>query len=272
MTPTPGTTPAPLRVAAVQHDIAWEDRDANLARLAPLVARATATGARLVVLTEMFATGFSMRTEVTAEPIDGPSSQWLAEQAAARDVWVAASVPELADGADKPHNTLVLAGPGGERHRYRKVHPFTYAGEREHFAAGDELVTVTVDGVRVGLFVCFDLRFADEFWALAHDVDAYLVPANWPAPRRRHWTALLDARAIENLAYVVGVNRVGDTPTGLAYAGDSRIVGPLGEVLASAEQAETILLADLDPAAVTAARERFGFLADRRDPGPVRSR
>lgn len=256
--------PPPLRVAAVQHDIAWEDRATNLERLAPQVARAAAAGARLVVLTEMFATGFSMRTEVTAEPPDGPSARWLAEQATTHDVWIAGSVAERRAEGAKPFNTLVLTGPDGAQQRYDKLHPFTYSGEGEHFAAGDRLVTVEVEGVRLGLFVCFDLRFADEFWALAPDVDAYLVPANWPAPRRRHWTTLLDARAVENLAYVVGVNRVGDTPTRLSYAGDSRIVGPLGEVLASAEHAETLLLAELDAGVVAAARARFGFLEDRR--------
>ena len=255
----------PLRVAAVQHDVVWEDRAANLARLEPQVARAAAAGARLVVLTELFSTGLSLRTDVVAEPPEGPSTQWLAERAAHHDVWLAATVAERRDASAKPANTLVLVGPDGTRHRYDKIHPFTYSGEADRFAAGDRLVTATVDGVRLGLFVCFDLRFADELWALARDVDAYLLPASWPAARRRHWTTLLDARAVENLAYVVGVNRVGQVPDGPSYAGDSRIVGPLGEVLASAEQVETILLADLDPAAVTAARERYGFLEDRRD-------
>ncbi len=111
--------------------------------------------------------------------------------------------------------------------------PFSYGGEEKHFRAGSELVTVDVEGLRVSLFVCYDLRFADEFWQLARDTDVYLVPANWPAKRRLAWTSLLQARAIENQAYVVGVNRVGDGG-GLAYVGDSRIVDPLGELLATA--------------------------------------
>ena len=93
--------------------------------------------------------------------------------------------------------------------RYCKIHPFTYSGEDELYDAGDQFVTVDVDGVRVSLFVCYDLRFADEFWALARDTDCYVVPANWPEKRRDHWRTLLRARAIENLAYVVG-------PTGSA--------------------------------------------------------
>ena len=104
--------------------------------------------------------------------------------------------------------------------------------------------TVDIGGVRVTQFVCYDLRFADEFWALAHDTDVFLVPANWPAKRRSHWMALLQARAIENQAYVVGVNRVG-SGGGIDYVGDSRIIDPLGELLVTATGTETMLLADV---------------------------
>ena len=113
------------------------------------------------------------------------------------------------------------------------------------------------------MFVCYDLRFADEFWALATEVDAYFVVANWPAKRRVHWSALLRARAIENQAYVVGVNRVG-AGGGLDYSGDSAIIDPLGEVLATGAGVETMLLADLDAAHVDATRGHFRFLQDRR--------
>lgn len=255
-----------LRVAAVQHDIAWEDRAATLARLEPVVAAAAAGGARLVVLTEMFAVGFSMRTEVTGEPTDGPTAGWLSAQAAAHGCWVAGSVPEVAPGADRPANVLVLAGPGGERVRYAKRHPFSYGGEPDHFAPGDELVTVVVDGVRVSLAVCYDLRFADQFWQQGPGTDCFVVVANWPASRLAHWRALLVARAIENQAYVVGVNRVGTAGDGTGHAGGSCIVDPLGVLVADAGEAEVevTLLADVDPEVVAATRARFPFLADRR--------
>jgi predicted amidohydrolase len=149
-------------------------------------------------------------------------------------------------------------------HRYRKIHPFSYSGEHERYDAGDQLTTVDVDGVRCSLFVCYDLRFADEFWAVADRTDCYLVPANWPAARREHWRTLLRARAIENQAYVVGVNRVGEGG-GLAYAGDSAIIGPFGEELADgADAGEAVLLADVDPAHVAEVRARYPFLSDRR--------
>ena len=258
-----------MRVAGVQHDVVWEDGPATLARLEPQLAAAAGTGARLVVLTEMFPTGFSTEPERTAEPEGGPSTEWVRAQAAGLGVWLAGSVPIRPAGGGQPVNRLLLAGPDGQLEHYDKIHPFTYSGEHEHYAAGGRRVTFTVEGVRVTPFVCYDLRFADEFWAMAEGTDCYVVVANWPAARRAHWQALLVARAIENQAYVVGVNRVGEGG-GLHYAGDSRIVDPLGEVLAAGAGGETILLADVDPAVVAETRKRYPFLADRRpSPGPA---
>jgi predicted amidohydrolase len=252
-----------MRVAALQTDVVWEDAPANFRRLSPWLAAAAGAGARLVVLPEMFACGFTMATERVAEPPEGPTTRFLRQQAAALGVWIAGSLPERPEGADLPYNTLVLAGPGGELTRYRKIHPFSYAEEHRHFAAGGERVVVEVEGLSLALFVCYDLRFADEFWALARETDVYLVVASWPETRRHHWTALLTARAIENQAYVVGVNRVG-LGGGLRYAGDSRIVDPLGEVLAAGAGGETMLLADLEGARVAEVRRTLPFLQDRR--------
>ncbi|MDX1658536.1 MAG: carbon-nitrogen family hydrolase [Nitriliruptorales bacterium] len=252
-----------MRIAAIQHDIVWEDPEANFERLAPRIASAASAGARMAVMTEMFSTGFSMNTGKTAEPVDGPSVRFLAEQAREHDLWVGASLPEQPEGMDRPYNTFVLASPTGELHRYRKIHPFTYSREHEHFAAGEEFTTVDVEGLRVSLFVCYDLRFADEFWAVAPDTDLYLVPANWPEPRRRHWSALLRARAIENQAYVVGVNRVGEGD-GLRYVGDSAVIDPVGEVLASGAGTEALLITEVHAERVQTAREELPFMPDRR--------
>jgi predicted amidohydrolase len=252
-----------MRFAVVQHDIVWEDRAANFARLAPLVARAAGAGAEFVLLSETFSTGFSM-TPGMGEPEGGPSARFLQERAAEHGVWVAGSCPEIAPDGDLPYNSFVLAGPDGTVHRYRKLHPFTHGGEHERFRAGEKPVTVEVGGLRVTPFVCYDLRFADVFWSAALDTDVYLVTANWPAARRLHWQTLLQARAIENQAYVVGCNRVGTAGDGTEHTGDSRIVSPMGELLATAAGVETVLVADVDPAEVTATRERLRFLADRR--------
>ncbi|MEI6495023.1 MAG: carbon-nitrogen family hydrolase [Actinomycetota bacterium] len=267
MSAGPGAASGSMRIAAIQHDIAWCDREANFAHLAPLIAGAVASGARLVLLSETFSTGFATDRDDLGEPTGGPSAQFLAALAREHGVWVGGSCPEVAPDApahdQRPHNSFVLAGPDGELHRYRKIHPFTYGGEDKHFRAGDQFVQVTIDGLRFTLFVCYDLRFADEFWQLATTTDVYLVPANWPEARRTHWMALLQARAIENQAYVVGCNRVGNG-NGLAYSGDSRIVDPLGELLATASHTESILLADISAAHVAAVRDRFRFLPDRR--------
>lgn len=252
-----------MKVAAIQHDIVWEDAQANHERLGPMVAKAAATDARLIVLAEMFATGFSMATDRTAEPRGGPSTQFLQTQAKEHDVWICGSVAELEDETSLPFNTLLLVDPGGGVHRYRKIHPFTYGGETDHFAAGSDFVTVEVDGVRTTLFVCYDLRFADEFWATADRTDLYVVVANWPETRRRHWATLLTARAIENQAYVLGCNRVGEGGS-LNYVGDSRIIDPMGEVVAAAARQEAILIGEVDPQVVARTREDLPFLPDRR--------
>lgn len=250
-----------MRVTALQHDIEWEDRDATLARLAAPVA-AAAAGSDLVVLTELFAVGFTMNTARVAESPNGPTTEWLVEQASASDAWIGGSVPVILDGNDRPSNVFTLAAPDGLVHRYAKRHPFSYAGEHEHYLPGDEHVTVELRGVRVSLTVCYDLRFADSFVPIAEDTDVYLVVASWPATRSAHWRTLLQARAIENQAYVVGVNRVGDGG-GLHFDGGSTIVSPMGAVTA-VDGGEVSLGGDIDPAVVAEVRRELPFLQDRR--------
>jgi len=250
-------------VAGIQHDIVWEQPAENFARLAPMIERAAAAGARLVVLTEMYATGFSMKTDRIAEPIGGPSADFLVDQASAHNVWICASVPERAKPSARPFNQLVLAAPDGSTRRYAKIHPFTFGREHEHYTAGGEFLTVEIEGTRCSFFVCYDLRFADEFWVRAEQTDCFVVPANWPASRREHWMALLRARAIENQAYVVGINRVGDGGR-LHYCGDSMIIDPFGEIVAQGADSEAVIVADVDPDRVRSVRAEYPFLQDRR--------
>jgi predicted amidohydrolase len=251
-----------MRVAAVQHDIVWADRDANFAALSPLIREAAANGARLVVLTEMFSTGFVVDRDDIGEPAGGPSSAFLSSMATEFGIWVCGSCPEVADGDPRPYNSFVVAAPDGTQHRYSKIHPFTYGGEDRHFRAGESHVTIDIEGIRTSLFVCYDLRFADEFWALAQRTDLYLVPANWPVSRREHWMSLLRARAIENQSWVVGVNRVGSGGK-LDYVGDSRIIDPLGNETVAGD-GQCIVYADVTAESVAQTRERFPFLQDRR--------
>ena len=262
------TTPV-LTVAGIQHDIVWGDREANFARLGPRIAEAASAGARLALLTETFSTGFGFHVPgFETEPEGGPSSTFLAEQAAAHGIWVGGTCPEVRADNDaddrRPSNSFVLAGPDGTTHRYRKVHPFTHSGEQRHVRAGTELVTVDIEGLRVSMFVCYDLRFADEFWQLATDTDLFLVPANWPAKRREHWMTLLRARAIENQAYVLGVNRVGADGTGLEHCGDSLLIDPFGELLAVAGDGEEMITGEVSRERLDSIRGHYRFLPDRR--------
>ena len=265
-----------MQVAIIQHDIVWQDGMATTNHVAPLVARAASGGARLVVLTEMFATGFSMNTELIAERPGGPIEQWLVAQARQHGIHLLGSIAQKQENAPRAVNVAVLAGPDGQITRYEKMHPFTFAREHDHYRAGDKALTVDIEGVRTSIFICYDLRFADDFWVLAHDTDCYIVVANWPEPRREHWRALLRARAIENQAYVVAANRVGlagvdraangGSPPDdrrLNHTGDSAIIDPLGRTLAEAAYDEAVLTADIDVARVADVRRRFPFLDDR---------
>lgn len=257
-------TAGDLRLALVQHAPVWEDREATLASLDGWVDRAVGAGGRLVVLPELFPTGFSMATDRIAEPVDGPTATWMRDRAARHDVWLAGSVAERRDGDDRPRNVCLVVAPDGTVHRYAKQHPFTYAGESDAYLAGDEDVTIDVDGLRVTPTICFDLRFPEQYRATVDDTDCYLVVASWPAKRSAHWRALLQARAIENQAYVVGLNRVGRDGNDVDHLGDSVVHGPGGEVLVQAGAVETVLVVDVSAGEVATARQRLPFLRDRR--------
>ena len=252
-----------MKIAVIQHDIVWENREANFAALTPLIEEAANNGANLVLLSEMFSTGFVVDNHQIGEPVDGPSSQFLSAQAEKHRIWIGGSCPEVSMDDARPYNSFIMASPDGHRHRYEKIHRFIFGGEGDHFRPGNHTVTMDIEGVRTTLFVCYDLRFADEFWALATTTDLYLIPANWPASRREHWMTLLKARAIENQAYVVGCNRVGDGG-GLHYSGDSAIYDPLGNPLATADDAQSILYAVINADTVRNVRDQFPFLNDRR--------
>jgi predicted amidohydrolase len=209
----------------------------------------------------MCATGFSMRAGEIAEPEGGPTESFLREEAARLGLFVLAGVAQLAEPL--PLNRAILARPDGSASRVAKLHPFSFSGEEKVFGAGLGVETFDVEGVRVTPLVCYDLRFPEPFRLAADDTHLYAVIANWPERRRAHWRTLLAARAIENLAYVAGVNRVGEGD-GLVYAGDSALVSPWGETLLSAAGEEALLLGDVLPENVSSARERFPALRDRR--------
>ena len=254
-----------LAVAGLQLDIAWEDPAENFRRAEALAARAAAAGARLLVLPEMFNTGFSMAAERVATHA-AATRDFLANLARRHGTWVLAGYAEPAGGeaAPRPRNACALLRPdGSEALRYHKIHPFSLAGEDQHFSGGTALPTAEVEGVRVTALICYDLRFPEPFRAAATDTDLFVVVANWPDRRVQAWSTLLAARAIENQAYVLGVNRVGEGD-GLAHSGRSALHNPMGELEASLANQAGLLLGTVEPAQVAEARQRFSFLADRR--------
>lgn len=250
-----------MRVALVQMDLAWEDVAENHRRALALLSRAKEEGARLAVLPEMFCTGFSMDARRIAQPPGGPSETFLRDTARSLGLWILASVPEAGEPA--PRNVAMVAAPDGTVTRYAKIHPFSFAGEDKVYAAGDRVVTIEMDGLRMTPFVCYDLRFPEPFRLAAEETDLFAVVANWPEARREHWQTLLRARAIENLAYVIGVNRAGEGGR-LRYSGDSAAITPWGETLVEGGETEAVLVCDVDPGVVREARARFPALADRR--------
>ena len=243
-----------LTVALVQTTLAWHDREANFAHFDELLEQAR--GADLVVLPEMFTTGFSMESKTLAEPEHGPTSKWLQARAKDLDAVVTGSViVRAADGSHR--NRLLWARPDGEVLHYDKRHLFRMAGEHEHFTPGERQVQFEVKGWRVRPLICYDLRF--PVWSRnQNDYDLALYVANWPAPRSLHWQSLLIARAIENQAYVAGCNRVGTDGNGHHYRGDSRIINPQGEIIATADPHQaTRLDAELSLSALQEYREKF---------------
>jgi predicted amidohydrolase len=253
----------PLVVALGQYDIGWHDPDTSLSRAAALVERAAGAGAQLVVLPEMCTTGFTMDSGEQSEPLSGPSVATLAEIARSHGVHLLAGVATREDrGGTGFFNSALLFGPDGELEaHYRKQRLFAYAGEDGYYSPGESPVVATVRGVRIGLFICFDLRFPELFRAVANEIDAIALIASWPAARRTHWDVLSRARSIENLCYMIAVNRSGEGG-GVEYDGGSVAYGPWGDPVT--EREDGLLLARIDPAEVARVRASYPFLAECR--------
>ena len=244
-----------LRVSLVQADTVWEDPVANRRALEAATA-GLAGGTDLIVLPEMFATGFSMQPERLAEDPDGQTAQWMSGVAHRLDAAVTGSVITREGG--RHFNRLYWATPDGALVHYDKRHLFRMGGEDQHYAAGDQGLVVAWRGFRVAPQVCYDLRF--PVWSRrrsGYDYDLLLYVASWPAARRHAWRSLLVARAIENQCYVAGVNRVGPDGKGTSHAGDSVVHDFLGQPLVELGAAAGLATVALDGAALDAFRDRF---------------
>ncbi|NUQ19462.1 MAG: carbon-nitrogen family hydrolase, partial [Gemmatimonadaceae bacterium] len=248
--------------------IGWHDPESSLRAARELVARAARAGARLVVLPEMTTTGFTMDLS-QATPLDGGHAARLAAVAAEHGVWIIASVAatEARAAAAQAVNAALVVDPHGETQAiYRKQKLFAYGGEHQHYHPGDESVVVSIEGVRVGVFICYDLRFPELFRALAREVDAFVLVANWPTTRRAHWDTLTRARAIENQAYMVAVNRTGRGGK-LEYDGGSVAFDPWGDRLPERRASPgDPAIVEIDPARVAEVRGAFPFLEDMGTP------
>jgi predicted amidohydrolase len=242
-----------LKIALVQTPLHWHDPPANRAMLDDRLA-GLETDVDLIVLPEMFNTGFTMAPEDCAEPHDGASTLWIRDRARSLGAVVTGSLAVSEGGAC--YNRLHWATPGGELLTYDKRHLFRMAGEHHHYRAGDRRLIAAIGEWRICPLVCYDLRF--PVWSRNnHDYDLLLYVANWPGVRRDSWRRLLQARAIENLSYVVGVNRIGTDGNDVAYSGDSMALDWLGEPLTECADADTVSTVTLSHTALVEYRERF---------------
>ncbi len=253
-----------MRVIAVQYPMVWEDKRATIDHLRIVLDVYRPEPGSLVVLPEMYSTGFSMKVAKIAEGEAREAERFLAEVAQSLHVTVTGGVVNRASDG-RGLNQCVTVGPdGNEIARYTKMHPFSFAKEDKHYASGTAPVVYEWAGATVAPTICYDLRFPELYRAgVRCGAQLFTVIACWPARREAHWVNLLIARAIENQAYVVGVNRVGDDPW-LSYGGRSLIVDPRGEILADAAASEGLISAEIDLDALRAYRAEFPALADMR--------
>ena len=255
---------ADIRITLIQTALAWEDKDANLQMLEQKI-NDLREPTHVIILPEMFSTGFSMKPEILAEKMDGPSVNWMKRVAAAKKVILAGSLIVEEDG--QYFNRLIWMLPNGQYGVYDKRHRFAFAGEDQHYTAGTERLIASVNGWKVNLMVCYDLRF--PVWARQQfneqkefEYDILVYVANWPQRRSTAWRALLQARAIENQSYVIGVNRIGEDGNGIYHSGDSTIIDPLGEILYHKQDHEDIFTITLKKEQLDEVRQKFPFWKD----------
>ena len=250
-----------LRVSMVQADLAWENRAENLSRFSRLLDPLRGQ-TDLILLPEMFTTGFSMAATRFAEPEDGPTRTWMADQATkANAVILGSYIVEEGGGF---YNRLLWVSPDGQIARYDKRHLFSLAGEHLYYRAGQARLVVELKGWRVCPLICYDLRF--PVWSRnTVDFDLLVYIANFPARRAHAWKSLLMARAIENQCYTIGVNRIGTDGNGHDYSGDSCVMDFEGQYLAMATPGEYVATLTLEASPMVEVRKRFPFLSDRDD-------
>ncbi len=251
-----------LSVTLIQTALFWEDKNRNLAMLEDKI-MGIDEKTNLVILPEMFSTGFSMRPSVLAETMDGQTIEWMKKISNAKKIIVTGSI--IIEDNGHYFNRLIWMLPNGNYGFYDKRHLFAYAGEDQHYTAGNKRLITSVNGWKINLQICYDLRF--PVWARQQsnespEYDLIIYVANWPERRNHAWKTLLTARAIENQSYVIGVNRVGEDGNQINHSGDSMLIDPLGNILFSKEQEEVIHSFVLTKDSLNQTRNEFPFWKD----------
>jgi predicted amidohydrolase len=258
-----------MKAFLVQLDVVWEDRPANFAKVKALLQGQSIPPGSLIVLPEMFATGFTMNLGMTIESDPSETEGFLGELARIHQSTVVGGLVRSGESGKGRNEAVVMGDSGKEIARYCKLQPFTFSGEADVHEKGEDVVVFELDGFVVSPLICYDLRFPEVFrMAAKRGAGLMVVIAQWPSRRTQHWVTLLQARAIENQAYLIGVNRCGEDPT-LHYDGRSIVVDPHGKIIADAGTAEGVVEAELDPQIVKQWRADFPALNDIRTDLPA---
>jgi predicted amidohydrolase len=252
-----------LTITLIQTNLFWENKKANLDMLQQKI-ESIKEKTEIVILPEMFTTGFSMNPKSLAEKMDGETVQWMKKIASEKKIILTGSV--IIEEEGKYFNRLIWMLPNGEFGVYDKRHLFAFADEHDHYSAGNKKLVASVKGWKIDLQICYDLRF--PVWArqtpgdLENKYDLLINVANWPEKRSVAWNTLLRARAIENQCFVAGVNRVGEDGNGILYNGESSVIDPLGEIIYQKKSDEDIFTYTLQKEKVTETRDKFPFWKD----------
>ncbi len=249
-----------MKLGLVQYSPVWEKPEENILKIQDLI-KQSSRNFDMLVLPEMTLTGFTMQSKKFAEEIDGTGTKYFMHLSAKLKTNIFAGIIEKDN--DKIYNSLVhFDSDGLIKARYRKIHPFSYAKEDKYYDAPKEIVATRIEQTRIGLSVCYDLRFPELYRLYAKERAEILIDiANWPVPRIDHWKSLLKARAIENQAFMIGVNRVGSDPFN-QYNGCSAVFDPMGKEIAMVENEEKIIETEIDLSVVSATRTKLPFLQD----------
>lgn len=249
-----------MKIGLVQYNPKWESKEENKKKINKLIKR-DFEKSTLLIFPEMTLTGFTMMSGKFSEPIKGDSFKFFSDLALKHKIFVAAGLIEKEK--ENFFNSLILLNPDGKlTAKYRKIHPFSYSTEDKHYKKGKEIKVAEINRLKIGLSICYDLRFPELYRFYAKErVHLIIVIANWPDTRIEHWKTLLKARAIENQCYVAGINRVGDDLK-LHYAGVSSVYDPMGIELASLKNEEKIIFSEIDKAKVEKIRKNLPFLKD----------